>query len=76
MTTGVVTAIRLDTMSDDRRTTRKPVMNPFCASGCGTSITDADNFDRMGVHLKPGWSFTENPRGYLRVRCPRCGGGT
>jgi hypothetical protein len=61
-------------MSDDRRTNRQPVMDPLCV-GCGADITDADNFDLTGVHLEPGWTFTQNSRGYVRVRCPICGGG-
>jgi hypothetical protein len=32
-------------MSDDGRTTRKPVMDALCAGGCGADITDADNYD-------------------------------
>jgi hypothetical protein len=74
MTTRVVTRITLANMSDDRRTTRQPVMDALCAGGCGADITEADNFDRTEVHLKPGWLITENSREYLRVRCPRCGG--
>lgn len=61
-------------MSDDRRTTRQPVMDALCAGGCGADITDADNFDPTGVYLKPGWVLSENGRGYIRVRCPHCGG--
>jgi hypothetical protein len=54
--------------------TRPPVMDAYCAGVCGADITDADNFDRTGVHLKPGWLLIENSRGYIRVLCPRCGG--
>jgi DNA-directed RNA polymerase subunit RPC12/RpoP len=55
--------------------TRQPVMNPDCAGGCGRSIIDAAEECDPTV-WPPGWSATENPRGYIRVRCPDCGGRT
>ena len=52
----------------------KPVMDGYCAGGCGANITDAENYDPLGVGLIRPWLFTDTPRGYLRVRCPGCQG--
>ena len=54
----------------------RPFMDGLCVGGCGVNITDANNYDPTGVHLKPGWLFTDAPHGRIRVRCPHCTGYT
>lgn len=57
--------------TDDRR----PVMDPVCVS-CGRRSIDDDSEWTDPRVLPDGWTFTEQPGGYLRARCPDCQGET